>query len=416
MSGSCTERMRDVRGDMRQMGAAYRNVIIVLLVVFMFLLPAIGAAVGECVPVARQRTNPTTSTDATGKSEPEKEELPSEIIPVKVFLKDQFKLLPGPFDDRTEPKYVSCPARTEPLHPLLPGIIITGVFVESELMTFWESNSLRAPLEVVGPVSFSLSLTSTEDNIGSAKFQFILKQDENILAKTKEVGAIDGVSVRKDEIVSFQASAPLNLSGALALGSKLSLHLVYWVNGDGLQIVYNSQTSPSQIILNTNSLKMVSVHGCKHTLRVEYHEAFGGRPTDLLFEVKIDKVNLDSELQYDVSDEGNHLVTWSWHLGPGTHAAEVSISYGLGEANVTATATIIVPEEKQFVLNLFLFKLNLNHLLIVLVVAIAIVIVVLFKRRRKSREDADLEMFEEYIDYEDENELFEGLDDFEYEP
>jgi hypothetical protein len=304
-------------------------------------------------------------------------------------MKKGSKLSPEWPDMDSTPERVSCPAQREPVYPRLPGKFFIR-YVESSISTPWVSRKITTPIFIEFQATFRLFITSNDANIGSAQFAFTLRKNNNeVIASTDFT---NGVGVDRDEVVEVSISTIVNLS--INAGDKLYLYIDYFVNGDGLNILFDSPGFFSGVELICDALNILTVHGDENGVCVEYSDAFYVSPSKMIFMSIIDEIQIDTLPEHSTTDEGLRKTHWGYKLKPGDYIVEIRISYGGVDNKTMATYAGGLNIPKEEVIELFGINLEIWIQIIGIVILLIIIagIVTVIKRRREEK------MMAKYLD------------------
>jgi hypothetical protein len=368
------------------MNSRTKKILILLitgLFIFISTTDAISATYGT--PVEEE-------VDSSSTAQSEEQPVSGDKLPVFLNMKKGAELSPEWPDVDSVPQRAACPAKLEPLYPRLPGKFINS-YVWSSIGTPWVSRKITNPIFIEFQATFKVFVTSNDDNIGTARFAFTLRKNNNeIIASTDTT---NGVSVDKDEIVEVRISTIVNLS--INAGDKLYLYIDYWVNGNGLYVLYDSPGVMSGVELICDALNIINVNGDKNGVSAEYKDAFFASPSKMIFMSKVDEIQIDTMPVHDTTDDGLRRTYWEYGLKEGEHNVEIRISYGSVDNTTMAIYTGSIKVAKEEVIELFGIELDMwlqiIGLIIVLIILIAIATAI--KRRREEK------MLAEYLEESD---------------
>jgi len=313
--------------------------------------------------------------------DPEKQKLQKTIF----FLRKGKVLHPESPDPEDAPLMISCPAKTEPLHPILPGKYLRA-FVWSAVPFNFESNRVNTPIELGHRVLFKLHFTSTQENIGTVRFRFTLLQSNSPIAKTDTA---EYSNLAKDEDGMVTISAGINITGnRLSVGDTIDVHIDYWVNGDGLKIKYDNPIYDSGIEINMNPLRIHDLKATPTSLTAVFHEAFNVRLTKLNFITVVDETPITEVPTFSMTKDGR-TASWKVDLKEGTHSVRISLSYGGNENETMVTLLqdikIVIDRPPEF-----LGITYTNWYLIIFLIATAIIVGIIYKTWKSRREEQEL--------------------------
>lgn len=292
---------------------------------------------------------PTLSTNAAAES---KKQDPGElnILQKTYFFMRKGKLLhPESPDKETAPKAISCPPKTEPMYPRLPGKWIRK-YVWVDLPFNFKTNPVNNPIKLGHNVLFKLWFRASEENLGSIQFKFILYAGDSAIAQTDTVDYRRTLEVDQEAQVS--ATAGINITdNQLNSGEQLEVHIRYWVNGDGLEILYDNPLVDSGIELESNSIKIREISGNKASINAYYRESFNVKAPKMNFICLVDETPVETEPSLGSSNSGRSA-SWGVNLKPGKYTVTVMISYG-GNANesmaaLTQEINVVIYEPARF--------------------------------------------------------------------
>lgn len=351
--------------------------VLIILVIGLFILISTTDAIS-----ASYGTPSSSTTELNSTQEPPNPPVSGDKLPVFLNMKKGSEFSPEWPDMDQVPSRTACPPKLEPYHPALPGRILK-FYKWNSIGTPWVSRKITSPIFIEFQATFKVFVTSSDDDIGRCNFAFTLKKNNNeVIASTDTT---NDVSVDKDEIVEVSISTIVNLS--INAGDKLYLYIDYWVNGNGLNVLYDSPGVLSGVELICDALNIITVHGDKNGVCVEYTDAFFVSPSKMIFMSKIDEIQIDTLPEHSTTDNGFRKTHWEYGLKHGTHAVEIRISYGSIDNTTMAIflGNLNVPKEE--VIELFGIDLEIWIQIIGIVILLIIVagIVTVIKRRREEK-------------------------------
>jgi hypothetical protein len=314
------------------------------------------------------------------------DDLEDNVLQKTFFYMRKGKLVhPESPEGEDNPISISCPAKTEPFYPRLPGKYIRK-YVWTSLPVNFESNSVNAPVNIGYRVQFNLWFEATDGNLGTIRFIFTLLHNGNPIAQTDSA---EYNNLNDGSAASITASAGINITGSrLEVGDTLGMHIDYWVNGDGLYIKYDNPLFDSGFEIEGNPIKINHITATPTRISTNYREAFNVRITKLNFIALIDETPVD-ELPLYTSSKDGPIVYWEHPLQKGTHIITIMISYGSNENESMVIKTqeieIIVEEPLRF-LGL---EVNTWGRIIILIIIVAIILTA-FRMYRSRREENEL--------------------------
>jgi hypothetical protein len=351
---------------------------LIILVIGLFFLISTTDAISASYGTPTSRTEKTTALESTQGEQP----ISGDKLPVFLNMKKGSELSPEWPDMDDVPQRAACPAMLEPMHPRLPGKFINS-YVWSSIGTPWVSRKITNPIFIEFQATFKIYITSNDDNIGTARFAFTLRKNNNeVIASTDTT---NGVSVDRDEIVEVRISTVVNLS--INAGDKLYLYIDYWVNGNGLYVLYDSPGVLSGVELICDALNIVNVHGDKDGLCAEYRDAFFASPSKMIFMSMVDEIQIDTLPEHGITEEGLRKTEWEYKLKEGDHNVEIRISYGSVDNTTMAIFMGNIKVPKEEIIELFGIELDIWLQIIGLIIVLIIIIAIVnaFRRRREEK-------------------------------
>ena len=348
------------------------NILVIGLFIFISTTDAISASFGT--PSSKEVT-------VTSSQDPQ-QPVSGDKRPVQLNMKKNAELSPEWPDPDSVAQRAPCPARLEPMHPRLPGKFINQ-YVEGSIGTPWVSRKITSPIFIEFQATFRVFATSSDENIGAARFKFTLKKNNNeVIASTDFT---NNQAVGRDDVVEISISTIVNLS--INAGDKLYLYIEYWVNGDGLYVLYDAPGLLSGVELICDALNIHNVHGDENGVCAEYTDAFFVSPAKMVFMSKIDEIQLEVLPEHSTTDDGFRKTHWEYGLKAGDHVVEIRISYGSLDNTTMAIYSGNIKVEKEEVIELFGIELEIWIQIIGLIILIAIIagIVTVIRRRREEK-------------------------------
>jgi hypothetical protein len=352
--------------------------VLILLVTGLFILISTTDAISASYGTSTKKTVEIPAAELAQDQEP----VSGDKLPVFLNMKKGAELSPEWPDMDSVAQRAACPAKLEPMYPRLPGRFINK-YVESSIGTPWVSRKITSPIFIEFQATFRVYITSSDENIGSARFAFTLRKNNNeIIASTDFT---NGVGVDKDEVVEVRTSTVVNLS--INAGDKLYLYIDYWVNGNGLYVLYDAPGLLSGVELICDALNIVNVHADKNGICTDYKDAFFASPSKMIFMSKVDEIQIDTIPEHTTTDDGLRQTHWEYKLKEGDHAVEVRISYGSVDNTTMAIFTGNVNVPKEEVIELFGIELEiwLQIIGVIILLIIIIGIVKVYRRRREEK-------------------------------
>ena len=351
--------------------------VLIILVTSLFILISTTDVIS-----ASYGTPSSSKVETTTAESAQDQPIAGDKLPVFLNMKQGSEFSPEWPDMDSVPQRTACPAKLEPMYPRLPGKFINK-YVESSIATPWVSRKITSPIFIEFQATFKVFITSSEDNIGAARFKFTLRKNNNEVIASTDFS--NNVGVDRDEIVEVTISTIVNLS--INAGDKLYLYIEYWVNGNGLYILYDSPGVLSGVELICDALNIISVHGDENGVCAEYTDAFFVSPSKMIFMSKIDEIQIDTLPVHSTTEGGYRKTHWEYKLKHGAHAVEIRISYGSIDNTTMAiyTGSLNVPKEE--VIELFGIDLEIWIQIIGIVILLIIIagIATVIKRRREEK-------------------------------
>lgn len=246
-----------------------------------------------------------------------------ELGTIDFYLRGNYRLSPAPPDPDQSPKTINCPAKMDPMYPQAPGKFVQ-MYEWASLTQDFETEQVSRPVHLGNRVSFTLWFGASEEDLGEIKFKLTLLHNDEPVAQTE---ALTYSNLVKNEDGCIQGSAGLNTTGyMLQPGDGLSMHIDYYVIGDGLVIKFDSILYDSGFDLEADPLSIDYITNTERNIIVYYSEAFGVDGHALFFRLKVDGKIIESEPQLGTSPDGNY-VNWDVDLLPGTREIVIYVSY-----------------------------------------------------------------------------------------
>ncbi len=333
----------------------------------------------------------------------------SELQPVMVYFQKNNGLSPEALDDEnveTSP----CPN----------GFVRTGLFgfgvapigvQEWRDIGDWESSSLGRDLNIASSAEFQLYATSTSYDP--------MDFNVTVFVGDRPIGTGMAESVGIEGGQTNLVSIPVKFQGisAISSGQTIRIHLQsrYAGSDDGsiCSIQYGSKEAPTGLKLTSDAINILDASACHKSVKLQYTEAFRVPNSLLNTEAKVDNIRIEENPDFSV-EEGTNIAEWEKGVSAGTHAIEISISYGEGNTSwmITKNVNVAEPPTAGFVGAL----MNWLWLIIVAAVAVVVLIVIFVVRGRKAEEefDDDYDEYDEGAGYEDAYAVDEYDEDYGY--
>ena len=187
--------------------------VLIILVTSLFILISTTDVIS-----ASYGTPSSSKVETTTAESAQDQPIAGDKLPVFLNMKQGSEFSPEWPDMDSVPQRTACPAKLEPMYPRLPGKFINK-YVESSIATPWVSRKITSPIFIEFQATFKVFITSSEDNIGAARFKFTLRKNNNEVIASTDFS--NNVGVDRDEIVEVTISTIVNLS--INAGDKLYL-------------------------------------------------------------------------------------------------------------------------------------------------------------------------------------------------
>ena len=261
------------------------------------------------------------------------------------WMKDGYKLSPEAPDPNDFRVTVDCPPKMEPFYPYLPGKYVMQ-YVWQTLPVNFETLSVNSPVNLGDHIDLKLWFWSTVEELPDVEFRFTVLHNDYIIGRSSNIGR-HSLFVGEEDYV--EASINLDYSGlSLEVGDHLSLMIEYYVNGDGLQIVFDDIYYDSGFYLDADPIKILDMRASPNTLKAYFNDAFNVNVNTLCFIAEIGSEELYEQCEFAQDSEGI-FAYWDVNLQMQTYTVTIKASYGSTheEYMVEERQTVTVTEKEE---------------------------------------------------------------------
>lgn len=251
----------------------------------------------------------------------------------------------------------------------------------------WETIRVSKGLRATGAITFSIWVTfSGSGNPGTSNFEFHwIRNDETI-----STGYRNNVDLESGmEPMRLEVTSHLVNQTPFEEGDIFRLKIRCQVSLDGARILYGSRTHRTLVQMTCDPLNIISVSGCRHSIKALYEDVFRVSYTRMTFTCIVDTIPVITEPTFGVEtilNQNYNAVLWEAELRPGTYNVEVGISYLENDNTTMVFLTQELEVKETPIATLFGLPLWQAHLLIsiiVLIVLVAITITVYNKYQER---------------------------------
>jgi hypothetical protein len=350
------------------MGANFRIRLLAIIITLTFLLiPSLSLA--ESVPT---KQNDKDNNISVYQEEPSGT---PDYIPVELNMRENNQLSPELIPPGTADSSVVCP---NGFVPNWWSIRKRYGRTEWRDVGTWETIKISKELHATGVIQFSIWVTfSGSGTPGSRNFEFIWKRNEDRIASVvvNDVPLSSGMEpyeIRTQANLINQTPFEFNDVFKLTIRCQISL--------DGGRILYGSPAHNSHVMMNTDPLDILEIHGNKNGIKGYFIDVFNVRYTELIFTAQVDghevfepppRFGLET-----VNNRNMNFVSWGVKLEVGsTYEIVIGIAYVPNDNTSVVTQLLMLKIERPEVPTWFGIPVWQAQIIIAIIVLVVLAVV-----------------------------------------